>query len=196
MIFKYDVQKTLVKWEAHFPNNQHSQPKKQSCFFVFLKNATLLLNFTILSSKIQNHLFYLSKTMKMYVFVVFYNTFGPIFLLRQHRSTPPQTTVSNFAKKHKVHLFNLGGRTKAFLLTGPFLEHRFRNPPNLFRGPKVKWRSPLRYSPSFAMPSSRGGKSEAQHKAPRQGSALPDAGVPDQDELCCATTSSWWVKKK
>ena len=105
---------------------------------LFLKNSTLLLNFTILSSKIQNHLFYLSKTMKMYVFVVFYNTFGPIFLLRQHRSTPPQTTVSNFAKKHKVHLFNLGGRTKAFLLTGPFLEHRFRNPPQLISPPQGK----------------------------------------------------------
>ena len=37
----------------------------------------------------------------------------------------------------------------------------------------------IRYSPSFAMPSSRGGRSEAQQNAPRQGSALAFNGVPD-----------------
>jgi len=32
---------------------------------------------------------------------------------------------------------------------------------------------------SFEAPSSRGGRSEAQHNAPRQGSAMPTNGVPD-----------------
>jgi hypothetical protein len=32
---------------------------------------------------------------------------------------------------------------------------------------------------SIEVPSSRGGRSEAQHNAPRQGSAMPTFGVPD-----------------
>ena len=32
---------------------------------------------------------------------------------------------------------------------------------------------------SIEVPSSRGGRSEAQHNAPRQGSAMPTRGVPD-----------------
>ena len=33
---------------------------------------------------------------------------------------------------------------------------------------------------AIKVPSSRGGRSEAQHNAPRQGSAMPSLGVPDQ----------------
>ena len=37
----------------------------------------------------------------------------------------------------------------------------------------------LRCFNSIEVPSSRGGRSEAQHNAPRQGSAMPTRGVPD-----------------
>ena len=42
------------------------------------------------------------------------------------------------------------------------------------------WVPFTRYPCSMAVLYSRGGRSEAQHNAPRQGPALPSAGVPDQ----------------
>ena len=41
------------------------------------------------------------------------------------------------------------------------------------------WLAATRCLYAIELPSSRGGRSEAQHDAPRQGSALPIAGVPD-----------------
>ena len=37
---------------------------------------------------------------------------------------------------------------------------------------------------SIEVPCSRGGRSEAQHNAPRQGSAMPTRGVPDPLQRC------------
>ena len=112
--------------------------KKLSFFFSFFEKCNTPIefhNFVIQNSK-PPVLFKQNNENICFCCVLQY--FWTNFSSKTAPLNPPQTTVSNFAKKHKVHLFNLGGRTKAFLLTGPFLEHRFRNPPQLISPPHGK----------------------------------------------------------
>ena len=130
--------KNLSKLRGLFSQKSTLPAKILICFFSFFEKCNPPIEF---------HHFVIQNSKPLVLFkqnnenVCFYYVLQYFWTNFSSKTAPlstPQTTVSNFAKKHKVHLFNLGGRTKAFLLTGPFLEHRFRNPPQLISPPQGK----------------------------------------------------------
>ena len=60
---------------------------------------------------------------------------------------------------------------------GPGYKAKKKNAPSFYF-------AAIRSFNSIEVPSSRGGRSEAQHNAPRQGSAMPTIGVPDHSQRC------------